>query len=277
MQQSLFGGTFLKLSKNGVPLVDEDDERHKPRTKSPWSAEVQGFNIHAGTTVRAGDREALITLVPVRRAAVLQSRAAVGARGWPGGVSASQAAAERRDPPGDDAGAFLGADFCVGAPTAISVAAQCPACWRRIRPGARPRVPGDARAGAEGTHAPARKARKRKRAKGTSAAADPSKATRDPSKEGAASPPSGAGSEARPLRRLGTGVVPQPFARIDWASLIRRVYLEDVLRCPCGGRRRIDRSVTEPDAVVAILEHLGLPVRAPPVASARDPGWSEAA
>jgi hypothetical protein len=60
--------------------------------------------------------------------------------------------------------------------------------------------------------------------------------------------------------------VPQPFARIDWASLIRRVDLEDVLRCPCGGRRRILSDVTEPDAVVAILEHLGLPARAPPVA-----------
>jgi hypothetical protein len=93
---------------------------------------------------------------------------------------------------------------------------------------------------------------------------------RDPSKEGAASPPSGAGSEARPLRRLGTGVVPQPFARIDWASLIRRVYLEDVLRCPRGGRRRIPSDVTEPDAVVAILSHLGLPARAEPVASVRD-------
>jgi hypothetical protein len=238
---------------------------------------VQGFNIHAGTTVRAGDREALITLVPVRRAAVLQSRAAAGARGWPGGVSASQAAAERRDPPGDDAGAFLGADFCVGAPTAISVPALC------------------RRAGAEFALArgracratPARVQRGRSRlrgrpgsgkgAQGTSAAADPSKATRDPSKQGAAAPPSGAGSEARPLRRLGTGVVPQPFARIDWASLIRRVYLEDVLRCPCGGRRRIHRSVTEPDAVVAILSHLGLPARAEPVASARDPGWSEVA
>jgi hypothetical protein len=49
MQLSLFGGTFLKLDKNGVPRVDEDDdERLRPRTKSPWSAEVRGFNRHAG-------------------------------------------------------------------------------------------------------------------------------------------------------------------------------------------------------------------------------------
>ena len=49
MQLSLFGATFLKLDKNGVPLVDEkDDERLRPRTQSPWSAEVRGFNLHAG-------------------------------------------------------------------------------------------------------------------------------------------------------------------------------------------------------------------------------------
>ena len=42
-----------------------------------------------------------------------------------------------------------------------------------------------------------------------------------------------------PLTSLGAGVVKPVGARIDWASLLRRVYLEDVLACPCGGRRRI--------------------------------------
>jgi hypothetical protein len=143
-------------------------------------------------------------------------------------------------------------------------------------------VPGNVRAGAEGTRAPSapartRKAKKRTGAKGTSAAAEPSVAERAPSTEGAASPPPGAGSEARPRSRLGTGVVPQPFARIDWASLLRRVFLEDVLACPCGGRRRILSDVTAPTAVVAILEHLGLPARAPPIAAAREPSWFDAA
>jgi hypothetical protein len=71
--------------------------------------------------------------------------------------------------------------------------------------------------------------------------------------------------------------VPQPYARLDWASLLRRVYLADVLACPCGGRPRILSDVTEPGAIVAILEHLGLPARAPPVAAARAPGWFDAA
>src|SRR5271168_3334987 len=37
----------------------------------------------------------------------------------------------------------------------------------------------------------------------------------------------------------GKGVVRPQGVRIDWASLLQRVFLEDVLACPCGGRRRI--------------------------------------
>jgi len=70
---------------------------------------------------------------------------------------------------------------------------------------------------------------------------------------------------------LGTGVVPQCYARIDWASLLRRIYLEDVLACPCGGRRRLVAEVTERDTIVAILQHLGLDTEPPRLARARDP------
>jgi hypothetical protein len=57
MQLSLFGATFLKLDKDGAKLADaEDEQRRRPRTKSPWSAEESGFNLHAGVTVRAGAR-----------------------------------------------------------------------------------------------------------------------------------------------------------------------------------------------------------------------------
>ena len=71
---------------------------------------------------------------------------------------------------------------------------------------------------------------------------------------------------------LGNGVVRAKTARIDWASLLKRVFLEDVLACPCGGRRRIIADVDERSAVVAILAHLGLPTEPPPIARARDPG-----
>jgi len=75
-----------------------------------------------------------------------------------------------------------------------------------------------------------------------------------------------------PRTSLGTGVAKPVGARIDWASLIRRVYLDDVLACPCGGRRRILADIQEPDVIVAILDHLGLPTEPPPLARARSPG-----
>jgi len=75
---------------------------------------------------------------------------------------------------------------------------------------------------------------------------------------------------------LASGVAKPVGQRIDWASLIRRTYLEDVLACPCGGRRYILADITEPEVVLAILQHLGLPTEPPPVARARSPD-SEAA
>jgi hypothetical protein len=70
---------------------------------------------------------------------------------------------------------------------------------------------------------------------------------------------------------LGNGAVPLQGVRIDWASLLKRVFLEDVLACPCGGRRRVIGDVQDPDAVTAILRHLALPTQPPPIARARDP------
>jgi hypothetical protein len=61
-----------------------------------------------------------------------------------------------------------------------------------------------------------------------------------------------------PRTSLGAAIVKPVGARIDGASLLRHVYLEEVLACPCGGRRRII-DVEEPSAIEAILSHLGLP------------------
>jgi hypothetical protein len=52
-----------------------------------------------------------------------------------------------------------------------------------------------------------------------------------------------------------------------------RVYLVDVLACPCGGRRAIVADLSEREVVVAILAHLELPTEAPPLARARSPGF----
>ena len=60
--------------------------------------------------------------------------------------------------------------------------------------------------------------------------------------------------------------------RLDWASLLRRSFDVDVLRCvKCGGRLRVLSVITEREPVQRILAHLGVPTEAPPVARARDP------
>ena len=65
-----------------------------------------------------------------------------------------------------------------------------------------------------------------------------------------------------------TPLAPRP-SRIPWSELLLRVFREDVLLCPCGGRRLVLAFVTAPQTVRAILEHLGLPATGPPIASAR--------
>ena len=48
-----------------------------------------------------------------------------------------------------------------------------------------------------------------------------------------------------------------------------RVFREDVLVCPCGGRRVVLAFIIEKKLVKEILEHLGLPPTGPPIAPAR--------
>ena len=72
-----------------------------------------------------------------------------------------------------------------------------------------------------------------------------------------------------------------PDSRIPWAELLLRVCREDVLECPCGGRRIVIAFLTEKKVVTEILEHLGLPTTGPPIAAPRsatpdqDPPWQD--
>ncbi len=60
--------------------------------------------------------------------------------------------------------------------------------------------------------------------------------------------------------------------RFSWPQLLQRVFRIDVLRCPCGGRRKVLDFITEPTVIRRILTHLGLsadprrhaPARPPP-------------
>ena len=52
---------------------------------------------------------------------------------------------------------------------------------------------------------------------------------------------------------------PPPRPRLCWAELLRRTFELDVLRCPCGGRRRVIALVTSSSVCRKILQHLGRP------------------
>src|SRR5512132_2960311 len=60
MQLSLFGSTYVRLGGDGaaVPLAGEE-ARFRAAGKGTWVADASGFNVHAGVTVRSGDREGL--------------------------------------------------------------------------------------------------------------------------------------------------------------------------------------------------------------------------
>jgi hypothetical protein len=68
-------------------------------------------------------------------------------------------------------------------------------------------------------------------------------------------------SDARPPR---TG-------RLPWADLLRRVFADDVLHCPCGGRRSVIAVVTDPAVARTLLVALALPHQPAAFAPARDP------
>ena len=72
--------------------------------------------------------------------------------------------------------------------------------------------------------------------------------------------------------RLLGGLLYAASLRVDWASLLRRSFEVDVLKCAsCGGRLRVLGEVTDPRVVAVVLESLQMPTEAPPVGHARDP------
>jgi hypothetical protein len=72
--------------------------------------------------------------------------------------------------------------------------------------------------------------------------------------------------------RLLGGLLYAMNARIDWATLLRRSMDVDALQCPkCDGRLRVLAVITEREPVQRILSHLGMPTGPPPIARERDP------
>jgi hypothetical protein len=65
------------------------------------------------------------------------------------------------------------------------------------------------------------------------------------------------------------GPLRRPGRRLDWANLLRRVFMTEVLACVCGGTRRVIATIEEGPASRKILRHLGLPDSVLPPAPAR--------
>ena len=61
-----------------------------------------------------------------------------------------------------------------------------------------------------------------------------------------------------------------------WAELLRRAFGVDVLRCPrCGGARRLLAAIQDPDSIERVLQAMKLPSDAPELAPARAPPGGE--
>jgi hypothetical protein len=55
------------------------------------------------------------------------------------------------------------------------------------------------------------------------------------------------------------------LGHISWANLLKQVFDIDIEHCPyCGGDMKIIAAILEKAAITKILDHLGLPARAPP-------------
>lgn len=260
MQLSLLGGTFLRVDDDAA-VVEDDDHRRGPN--SPWAAESGGFNVHAGVVVHAGDREGLERLCrygarppfSLERISLLQDGRVAYLLRKPRRNGATHLVmtpvqflariAALIPPPRFPLQRFSGV-LAPNSPWRPAVVALRPAAAPGVepRPSTRP---------------------KKKQKKDAAATA----VFLPPANDAPAAPDAAAGDG--PRTSLGQGLVPLGSGRMDWASLLRRVYLDDVLACPCGRRRRIVADITEPEAIAAILGHLGLPCEAPPIARARDP------
>ena len=254
MQMSLFGGVFLRLADDGTP-IPLDDERFGAGTKSPWVAEVNGFNIHAGVTVRAGDRDGLEKLCRygARPPFSLERMSLL-----PDGRVAYRLRKPRKN----------GATHLVLDPVHFlaRIAALVPP----------PRYPLTRLAGVLAPHSTWRAAvvKYGRDETTTPPAPAPAKKRRKKKTDTTSKP---APVPSAPRTSLGDAIVKPVGARIPWAELLRHVYLEDVLACSCGGRREVIAAIDEPSAIRAILLHLGLPTEAPPVARARSPTLDDAA
>jgi len=88
--------------------------------------------------------------------------------------------------------------------------------------------------------------------------------------------PATEGDVASPSPSAEPAPAPASPARIRWAILLARIYDVLPLLCPaCGSEMKILAFLTDPPVVSAILLHLDLPHKPPPLSPARGPPQSD--
>jgi hypothetical protein len=61
--------------------------------------------------------------------------------------------------------------------------------------------------------------------------------------------------------------------RIDWATLLKRVWNTDALACSCGGRLKLVKLVTDEAEASEALRRAGLPSESPTFFDESPPDW----
>jgi hypothetical protein len=63
---------------------------------------------------------------------------------------------------------------------------------------------------------------------------------------------------------------------VEWPVMMKRTWGFDVLTCPrCARKMRVVATITQPDVVRKMLDHLGVRASPLPRAPARDPAWEQ--
>jgi len=83
--------------------------------------------------------------------------------------------------------------------------------------------------------------------------------------------------DVEPARCAATATRSPRSGRLPWADLLRRVFADEVLQCPCGGRRSVIAVVTDPTIAHTLLVALDLCYKPATFAPARDPPQVELA
>ena len=256
-------GTYGRVSDDGEPVADVDAARFGRRPPKAQAVDLAGFNLHASVYLGATDVEGRERLLRyVARPAVALDRVSE----LPDGRVAYRVKWSRGDGRGETHRVMTPMEFMARLAALVPpprhplvryhgvFAPNSP--WRAaIVPGPRRREPVCDAPGVQ------REGEVREDAGRVGAAASVDivsaaveSATTEPTVEG----------------RGSTGT------RIDWATLLHRVWGVDVLACPrCGGRMRFIATITDRVVIRRILEHLGLPADEVTTARARSWEWDD--